>query len=41
MKRLLTICAVAAFVLALSGVAQAVEVSIDIKPGSCPNPFNV
>ena len=44
MKRLLTICAVVAFVLALSGVAQALEVSevsIDIEPNSCPNPLNV
>jgi hypothetical protein len=44
MKRLLTICAAVAFVLALSALAQApppTEVDVDIKPQSCPNPLNV
>ncbi|MHC4458380.1 MAG: hypothetical protein ACYS0I_15090 [Planctomycetota bacterium] len=44
MKRFLIICAVVTFVLAFSPMAMApiiIPVSIDIKPGSCPNPLNV
>ncbi|MHC4725285.1 MAG: hypothetical protein ACYS9V_13755 [Planctomycetota bacterium] len=42
MKRLLTICAVVTFVFAFNVLAPVlIPVSIDIKPGSCPNPLNI
>ena len=39
MKKTLMLCAVA--LMATSTAAIAVEVAVDIKPGSCPNPVNV
>ena len=41
MKKIMIFCAVACLVLALSGTAKAaIEVEIDIKPGSYPNSIN-